>query len=64
MKARTSIGQWFKSSRSEHANACVEVCHDMDATRVRDTKDAGAGPILSFTPEAWEGFLESRIWER
>lgn len=64
MSSKAPAGQWFKSSRSEHANACVEVRHDVDATRVRDTKDGGEGPILTFAPAAWEGFLTSRIWER
>lgn len=58
------IDQWFKSSYSEHANACVEVRHNAEATLVRDTKDGGEGPVLSFAPEAWAGFLDSRIWER
>lgn len=61
---RPASGTWYKSSRSEGAKACVEVRHDPAVTLVRDTKDNGTGPVLSFAPEAWDGFLCSRIWER
>jgi hypothetical protein len=26
---------------------------------VRDTKDHGRGPVLTFSPEAWDAFLRS-----
>ncbi|MFE4455983.1 DUF397 domain-containing protein [Nocardia tengchongensis] len=58
------VRQWYKSSRSETSNQCVEVRHDPDATLVRDTKDNGTGPILRFAPEAWTDFVDSRVWER
>ncbi|MFI1919678.1 DUF397 domain-containing protein [Nocardia sp. NPDC020380] len=55
--------KWFKSSRSEQANACVEVKFTALAVGVRDSKYPG-GPELSFTPEAWDTFLTSGIWRR
>ncbi|MEV6770097.1 DUF397 domain-containing protein [Nocardia sp. NPDC051030] len=61
---RPAFGVWFKSSRSEGAKACVEIRHDRDLTQIRDSQDNGIGPVLSFAPEVWEGFLVSRIWER
>lgn len=54
--------QWYKSSRSDGAKACVEVRHDADATLVRDTKDLGAGPILRFPADAWSEFIDSGVW--
>lgn len=49
--------QWFKSSRSDQQNACVEV--NLGPTKgvgVRDSKDE-AGPALSFPDGSWEGFI-------
>lgn len=60
---RPVFGVWYKSSRSEGAKACVEVRHDSEVTRVRDTKDNGTGPVLNFAPEVWADFLDSRVWE-
>lgn len=56
-------GKWFKSSRSEQANACVEVKFGARAVGVRDSKDPG-GPELWFSPRAWDGFLASEVWQR
>ncbi|MFI6868219.1 DUF397 domain-containing protein [Nocardia sp. NPDC050406] len=58
------VGEWFKSSRSEHANACVEVKFNGDSkVGVRDSKNPG-GPELWFSGAAWDRFLDSGIWER
>ncbi|MEU0540314.1 DUF397 domain-containing protein [Nocardia sp. NPDC005978] len=56
-------GSWYRSSRSEGANQCVEVCHEAGRTGVRDSKHAG-GPELWFTGEQWDRFLHSEIWHR
>lgn len=56
-------GEWYKSSRSNSGNQCVEVFHDDDVTLVRDTKDSGNGPILSFPAGDWTAFVNSRVWE-
>ncbi|NJQ14718.1 DUF397 domain-containing protein [Streptomyces bohaiensis] len=37
-------------------NSCVEVADNQPAVLVRDTKHAGAGPMISFSPEVWSRF--------
>ena len=48
--------RWFKSSRSNNGQGCVEVALNLDGAYVRDTKDGGDGPILHFTDEEWDAF--------
>ena len=47
---------WFKASRSDSANGCVEVAHLKDWTAVRDSKNPD-GPVHLYTPFEWECFL-------
>ncbi|MFE3189488.1 DUF397 domain-containing protein [Nocardia sp. NPDC059240] len=57
-----NLSGWFKSSRSQGDQECVEVCHATDRVGVRDSKDRGAGPELWFPAVAWDAFLDSGIW--
>ena len=51
---------WRKSSYSACNGNCVEVAElHPDVIGVRDTKDAGRGPVLVFEATAWQSFLES-----
>jgi hypothetical protein len=53
-----TTAKWFKSSRSNGQNACVEVAFlDGGDVAVRDTKDQGSGPIMTFTPAEWDAFI-------
>jgi len=51
-----SRATWRKSIHSD-TGGCVEVAFVDGHVGVRDTKDAGAGPILVFTPYEWNAFL-------
>ena len=46
--------RWRKSSHSESGN-CAEARTAGGRVQVRDSKDPG--PVLSFTPAAWQSFL-------
>lgn len=49
---------WRKSSWSTYNGNCVEAATlQSDLVGVRDTKDAGAGPVLFFTGPAWRSFV-------
>lgn len=48
---------WRKSTRSGAAGHCVEVFQTEDSVQVRDTKDRGNGPALTFTHPEWEAFV-------
>ncbi|OLT14085.1 DUF397 domain-containing protein [Pseudonocardia sp. CNS-139] len=51
---------WRKSSYSNGAGGeCVEVADLPGGRLVRDTKDAGNGPILRFTDEQWGAFVSA-----
>ncbi|TDC41453.1 DUF397 domain-containing protein [Micromonospora sp. KC213] len=49
---------WRKSSRSGSEGDCVEVAGFADSVGVRDSKDR-RGPALTFTPDAWTGFVRA-----
>lgn len=50
--------RWRTSTRSgDTGGACVEVADNVPGViLVRDSKDR-SGPILSFAPSAWRGFV-------
>ncbi|MFD4908879.1 DUF397 domain-containing protein [Kitasatospora purpeofusca] len=49
---------WFKSSYSgAEGGECVEVAEATSTVLVRDSKDK-SGPRLTFSPAAWEAFVE------
>ena len=57
MKTDLSGARWRTSSRSNGGGECVEVADNLPGVvAVRDSKDP-TGPTLTFTPEAWRGFL-------
>lgn len=51
--------QWRKSTRSgTNGGACVEVADNLAAAvYVRDTKDHGTGPVLTFGRDSWRAFV-------
>jgi hypothetical protein len=48
---------WFTSSHCGANNSCVETARTNTGMRVRDTKDNGTGPVLTFEKKAWTDFL-------
>jgi hypothetical protein len=51
------LNEWHKAEASNGGTNCVEVMETEDGFLVRDTKDAGAGPVLAFTHAEWDAFL-------
>jgi hypothetical protein len=49
--------RWCKSTWCD-ANSCVEVAVLPHLVAMRNSTDPG-GPVLSFSPDAWRGFLRS-----
>ncbi|WP_433858716.1 DUF397 domain-containing protein [Streptomyces kronopolitis] len=50
---------WFKSSYSNGNGNCVEVAYLDEAVAMRDSKQHGAGPVLTSTAEGWRSFIAS-----
>ncbi|MER7010426.1 DUF397 domain-containing protein [Saccharopolyspora sp. NPDC000359] len=50
--------QWFTSTYTTTAQACVEVAMTPEAVGVRDTKNRDGGTLV-FQPERWADFVEA-----
>ena len=59
MGSEASGPTWTKSSRCAGNGACVEVATNLPGGRVgvRDSKNLPSGEVLTFSRDAWEGFL-------
>ncbi|GAB0102548.1 hypothetical protein JMUB6875_15160 [Nocardia sp. JMUB6875] len=52
--------RWFKSSRSQGGEACVEAAHlRAGQVAVRDSKLGESSPILCFNGAAWDCFTSA-----
>lgn len=50
---------WTKSTFSNANGNCVEVAKGDNGERlVRDSKDNGEGPVLTFTEAEWDAFVK------
>lgn len=56
MTASPARPRWVKARLSDNAANCVEVMLDALGYHVRDSKDRGAGPVLTLSPGEWERF--------
>jgi hypothetical protein len=55
----TGITGWRKSSFSgSQGGNCVEVAGHGRRVLVRDTRQAGTGPVLGFSAQAWRRFAD------
>jgi Domain of unknown function (DUF397) len=55
----TDRARWRKSSYSGgQGGNCVEVAGDRRRVLVRDTRQAGSGPVLRFSAQAWRRFAD------
>lgn len=52
---------WRTSSYKDNGGTCVEVAPAKNVVLVRDTKDHGTGPVLSFTYAEWAAFLDAPV---
>ena len=52
--------RWRKSSHSRANGNCTEVAAADGAVLVRDSRQAGAGPVLRFQAAEWRAFLAAR----
>jgi hypothetical protein len=52
-----STQEWRKSSYSGDKTECVEIAPSEHGVLIRDTKDHGAGPVLSVDRARWAAFL-------
>ncbi len=48
--------RWFKADASGD-HGCVEVAFHGGKVGLRDTKDNGSGPVLTFTEHEWASFI-------
>ena len=53
--------EWIKASASDANGSCVEMRRHGDAIEVRDTKQDGHGPVLSFTPAEFAAWLDGAV---
>lgn len=50
---------WIKAKASDSNGSCLETARNPHGGRyVRDSKDRGSGPVLSFTAAEWTAFLD------
>ncbi|KJK44172.1 DUF397 domain-containing protein [Streptomyces sp. NRRL F-4428] len=61
MRADVNALSWRTSSYSNgDGGSCVEVARELlpALVPVRDTKQSGAGPVLTFAAAAWASFVQ------
>jgi hypothetical protein len=52
-----NVTTWRKASYSAGDSNCVEVAVAREGVGVRDTIQAGRGPVLRFPATAWQAFI-------
>jgi hypothetical protein len=57
MRTTSRLAGWRTSRHSGSSANCVEVATSGHIVGVRDTKQHGRGPVLSFTAPTWRTFI-------
>jgi Domain of unknown function (DUF397) len=57
MRTTSSLAGWRTSRHSGSSANCVEVATGGRIVGVRDTKQHGFGPVLTFTGPTWRTFI-------
>lgn len=52
---------WTRAEGCADGGNCVEVRHTQDEVLVRSSEDGEDGPVLRFTYEEWDAFLDGVI---
>ena len=53
-----AVSGWRVATHTGGQGNCVEVGRSATTVAVRDTKDRQGGPVLRFSPSAWQAFTE------
>lgn len=56
MRTESGLTGWRTSRHSGSSANCVEVAAGGHIVGVRDSKQHGRGPVLTFTERAWQAF--------
>ncbi len=57
MNDLNTLPGWRKATKSGAAGHCVEYTTDGTMHYVRDDKDGGTGPVLTFNGSEWDAFI-------
>ena len=50
--------RWRTASYSDNGGECIEVGQARRVVLVRDSKQAGTGPVMRFSADAWRRFAD------
>lgn len=57
----TEVSEWVRAEDCTSSGNCVEVRHTQDEVLVRNSGDGEDGPVLRFTHDEWDAFLDGVV---